>query len=79
MKIILFLFVIGMVVVSTYDVVVSICDSKIMSEKEKERNDCFRTLYDMYIKGIKTDDDKKKFDELFERYLDITKTQKNEI
>ena len=75
MKIILFLYVIGMVAVS-------ICDSKPtlkMSEKEKERYDCFYKLCGMSIKGIKTDDDKKKFDELVRRYEDIITTQENEI
>lgn len=69
---ILFLFVIGIVVVS-------ICDSKIMSEEEKEMWDCLDKLDDMYSKGLKTYDDKKKFVELCKRYADIITTQENEI
>lgn len=73
--IILFLLVIGMVVVCTYDSK----NTPKMTEKEKEMYDCFDKLFDMYRKGIKTDDDRKEFIELYERYLDIIKTQENEI
>ena len=52
MKIIIFLFVIGMVVVSTYVVVVSICDSKNHSKNVRERN-CYGLLKRAMALGIR--------------------------
>ena len=66
--------------------VVTICDSKIMSEEEKEMWDCLDKLDDMYSKGLKTYDDKKVFvelcigyTELCKRYADIATTDDKKV